>query len=80
MGVERSTRRSGTSRTVSHSLGKGSDFRGHQSLTLLLGFGARPLDRLRSYRQRPNVPYVLDGPTVGLTTDSRIKLTCLTTV
>ena len=78
--VGRRTGRSGTSRTVVRSLGRTSDFRGHQSLFQLLRFGARPLDRLRSDRQRPNVPYVLNGSTVGTTTNSRIKLTCLTTV
>lgn len=78
--VERRSGRSGTSRTVVRSLGRVSDFRGHQSLSRLLRFGARPLDRLRSDRQRPVVPLVLNGPTVGTTTYSRIKLTCLTTV
>ena len=79
-GIERRSGRSGTSRTVVHSLGRASDFRGHQSLSQLLRFGARPLDRLRSDRQRPFVPLVLKGSTVGTTTYSRIKLTCLTTV
>lgn len=78
--IERRSGRSGTSRTVVHSLGRASDFRGHQSLSQLLRFGARPLDRLRSDRQRPFVPLVLKGSTVGTTTYSRIKLTCLTTV
>ena len=72
--------RSGTSRTVVPSLGRVSDFRGHQSLARLLRFGARPLDRLRSDRQRPDVPFVLNGSTVRTTTYSRIKLTCLATV
>ena len=78
--IERSPTRSDSSRTVVHSLGRASVFRGHQSLSRLLRLGVRPLDRLRCDRQCPVVPCVLNGTTVGTTTHSRIKLTCLTTV
>ena len=78
--IEQRPERSGTSRTVVHSLGRASVFRGHQSLSRLLRLGVRPLDRLRCDRQRTVVPFVLNDTTVGTTIYSRIKLTCLTTV